>query len=200
VGAVATIHGLLLEQRQRGGAILLGRIFFQHDPLVYLAYLLGPGLWVLVYRTRPGLKIRAVGEHPRGADAMGISVVAVRYSCVLAEGLAEGLGGAYLLLAYTQMWVDNMTAGRGWIALVMVIFGTWDPLHAALEAYLFGEVQALQLRLQAIGIAMPTYLLMMASYAFRSGLDHRQRQSGAAAPRHPHRLGKVLHPGRVMAT
>jgi general nucleoside transport system permease protein len=97
---------------------------------------------------------------------MGISVVAVRYSCVLAGGLAAGLGGAYLSLAYTQMWVDNMTAGRGWIALAMVIFGTWDPLRAALGAYLFGGVQALQLRLQAIGIAMPTYLLMMAPYAF----------------------------------
>jgi hypothetical protein len=83
------------------------------------------------------------------------------------------------------MRVDNMTAGRGWIALAMVIFGTWDPPHAALEVYLFGGVQAVQLRLQVIGIAMPTYLLMMVPYAFRSGLDHRQRQSCAAAPRPP---------------
>jgi simple sugar transport system permease protein len=145
---------------------LLGRGFLQHDPLVYVAYLLVPGLGVLLYRTRPGLKIRAVGEHPRSADALGISVVAVRYSCVLAGGLAAGLGGAYLSLSYTQMWVDNMTAGRGWIALAMVIFGGWDPLRTALGAYLFGGVQALQLRLQAIGIAVPTYLLMMAPYAF----------------------------------
>lgn len=145
---------------------LLGRIFFQHDPLVYVTYLLVPGLWVLLYRTHSGVKIRAVGEHPRGADALGISVVAVRYSCVVAGGLAAGLAGAYLSLAYTHIWVDNMTAGRGWIALAMVIFGGWDPVRTALGPYLFGGVQALQLRLQAIGIAMPTYLLMMAPYAF----------------------------------
>jgi ABC-type uncharacterized transport system permease subunit len=145
---------------------LLGRIFFQHDPLVYLTYLLVPALWVLLYRTPPGLKVRAVGEHPRGADAMGVSVAAVRYGCVLAGGMAAGLGGAYLSLAYTQIWVDGMTAGRGWIALAMVIFGAWNPVRTALGAYLFGGVQALQLRLQAIGIAVPTYLLMMAPYAF----------------------------------
>ena len=97
---------------------------------------------------------------------MGILVVTVRYSCVVAGGLAAGLGGAYLSLVYTQMWVDNMTAGRGWIALAMVIFGTWDPVRTALGAYLFGGVQALQLRLQAIGIVLPTYLLMMAPYGF----------------------------------
>jgi general nucleoside transport system permease protein len=145
---------------------LLGRMFFQHNPLVYVAYLLVPGLWVLLYRTRPGLKVRAVGEHPRSADALGISVVVVRYSCVLAGGLAAGLGGAYLSLAYTQMWVDNMTAGRGWIALAMVIFGGWNPVRTALGAYLFGGVQAPQLRLQAIGVTVPTYLLMMTPYAF----------------------------------
>jgi ABC-type uncharacterized transport system permease subunit len=145
---------------------LLGKIFFQQDLLVYVAYLLVPGLWVLLYRTRPGLKVRAVGEHPKSADALGISVVVVRYCCVLAGGLAAGLGGAYLSLAYTQMWVDNMTAGRGWIALAMVIFGGWDPVRTALGAYLFGGVQALQLRLQAIGVAVPTYLLMMTPYAF----------------------------------
>jgi ABC-type uncharacterized transport system permease subunit len=125
-----------------------------------------PALWVLLYRTRPGLKVRAVGEHPRSADTMGISVAAVRYGCVLVGGLAAGLGGAYLSLAYTQIWVDSMTAGRGWIALAMVIFGAWNPVRTALGAYLFGGVQALQLRLQAIGIAVPTYLLMMAPYAF----------------------------------
>jgi ABC-type uncharacterized transport system permease subunit len=145
---------------------LLGRMFFQHDPLVYVAYLLVPGLGVLLYRTRLGLKVRAVGEHPRSADALGISVVGVRYSCVLAGGSVAGIGGAYLSLAYTQMWVDNMTAGRGWIALAMVIFGGWDPVRTALGAYLFGGVQALQLRLQAIGVTVPTYLLMMTPYAF----------------------------------
>jgi general nucleoside transport system permease protein len=145
---------------------LLGKTLFQHDPLVYLAFLLVPVVWVLLYRSRPGLKVLAAGENPSSAEAMGVKVVAVRYSCVLAGGLTAGMGGAYLSLASTQMWIDNMTAGRGWIALAMVIFGSWDPLRAALGAYLFGGVQALQLRLQAIGIAMPTYLLLMAPYGF----------------------------------
>jgi ABC-type uncharacterized transport system permease subunit len=144
----------------------LGKIFFSHDPLVYLAYMLVPAVWVLLYRTRLGFKVRALGENPASADAMGVSVMAVRYGCMVAGGLAAGLGGAYLSLAYTQMWIDNMTAGRGWIALAMVIFGAWDPVRAALGAYLFGGVQALQLRLQAMGIALPTYLLLMAPYGF----------------------------------
>ena len=89
---------------------------------------------------------------------MGINVAGVRYSCVLMGGLVAGVGGAYLSLAYTQIWIDNMTAGRGWIALAMVVFGAWDPLRTAVAAYLFGGVQALQLRLQAIGIAIqPIY-------------------------------------------
>jgi general nucleoside transport system permease protein len=121
---------------------------------------------VLLYRTRLGLKIRAVGENPGSADALGVGVVRVRYGCVLASGLAAGLGGAYLSLAYTQMWIDDMTAGRGWIALAMVTFGAWDPARAALGVFLFGGVQALQLRLQAIGLTMPTHLLMMAPYGF----------------------------------
>lgn len=144
----------------------VGEIFFDHDPLVYLGYLLVPLIYVLLYRTRLGLKIRAVGENPGGADALGVGVVRVRYGCVLAGGIAAGLGGAYLSLAYTQMWVDNMTAGRGWIALAMVTFGAWDPRRTTLGVFLFGGVQALQLRLQAIGLTMPTYLLMMAPYGF----------------------------------
>jgi general nucleoside transport system permease protein len=179
------------------GVPLVGRIFFQHDPLVYLTYLLVPSLWVMLYRTRPGLKVRAVGEHPQSADAMGISVVAVRYGCVLAGGAAAGVAGAYLSLAYTQMWVDNMTAGRGWIALAMVIFGAWDPVRTALGAYLFGGVQAFQLRLQAIGIAIPPYVLMMAPYGFTfvaliiaSGARARRRLGTPAALGTPYIRGR----------
>jgi simple sugar transport system permease protein len=144
----------------------LGTVFFSHDLLVYLGYVLAPVVWIFLHRTRWGLWVRATGEHPESAEAMGVNVAAVRYGCVLAGGVAAGLGGAYLSLAYTQMWVDQMTAGRGWVALAMVIFGTWNPLRTALGAYLFGGVQATQLRLQAVGIAVPTYLLLMAPYAF----------------------------------
>lgn len=145
---------------------LVGPVFFQHDAMVYLTYLLIPLCWGLLYRTRPGLNIRAVGESPESADAMGVRVALTRYLCVLAGGLLAGLGGAYLSLAYTHMWIENMTAGRGWIALAIVIFGTWDPIRVALGAYLFGGVQALQLRLQAVGVGLPAYLLMMTPYVF----------------------------------
>jgi len=149
-----------------GDVPVLGKIFFQHDPLVYVGYLLVPLLWFLLYRTRSGLNVRAAGESPASADMMGVRVVALRYWCGLAGGLAAGVGGAHLSLAYTQIWVENMTAGRGWIALAMVIFGAWNPARTALGAYLFGGVQAFQLRLQALGVDVPTYLLLMAPYVF----------------------------------
>jgi simple sugar transport system permease protein len=167
----------------------VGRIFFRHDPLVYLGYLLVPLVSLLLYRTHAGLKVRAVGENPGHADAMGVSVTAIRYACVMAGGFAAGLGGAYLSLAYTQMWIDNMTAGRGWIALAMVIFGAWDPVRVALGAYLFGGVQALQLRLQAIGITMPTYLLMMAPYGFTILALVLASRGGRRRPSTPAALG-----------
>jgi general nucleoside transport system permease protein len=161
---------------------------------VHLGLLLGGSS---AHRTRPGLKVRVAGEQPQSADAMGISVVAVRYGCVLSGGLAAGLAGAYRSLAYTPMWVDNMTAGRAWIALGMVIFGAWDPVRTALGADLFGGVQAFQLRLQATGIAIPTYLLMMAPYGFTilaliiaSGARARRRLGTPAALGTPYIRGK----------
>ena len=180
---------------------ILGRIFFQQDPLVYVAYLLVPGLWVFLYRTWPGLKVRAVGEQPRSADALGISVVAVRYSCVLAGGLAAGLGGAYLSLAYTHMWVDNMTAGRGWIALAH-----GDLWWVESAGHRFGS---LSLR-RGAGLATspagnwPRRAVLCADddpvCLHDSGLAHRQHAEGTGALRYPRRFGDGLHPRRVMAT
>ncbi|MDR5693801.1 MAG: ABC transporter permease [Armatimonadota bacterium] len=145
---------------------VLGPVLFRQDILVYLTYLLIPlASWVL-YRTRWGLNIRAVGEHPEAADAMGVNVEGVRYACVTLGGMLAGLGGAYLSTAYTAMWIENMTAGRGWIAVALVIFATWDPLRAMGGAYLFGGVNALQLHVQAMGSALPTYLLLMTPYLF----------------------------------
>jgi len=105
---------------------LLGPVLFQQDPLVYLSYPLVPIAWYIMYRTRWGLNIRAVGEHPEAADAMGVDVARVRYACVATGGVLAGLGGTFLSTAYTSMWVENMTAGRGWIAVALVIFATWD--------------------------------------------------------------------------
>ena len=148
------------------GIPFLGPVLFQQDPLVYLSYLLVPAAWFVLYRTRWGLDIRAVGEHPEAADAMGLDVARIRYACVAVGGVLAGLGGTFLSTAYTSMWIENMTAGRGWIALAMVIFATWDPLRAVAGAYLFGGVNALQLNLQAAGTRLPTYLLLMAPYVF----------------------------------
>ena len=144
----------------------VGPVFFQQDPLVYLSYLAVPAAWYTLYRTRWGLQVRAVGESPEAADAMGVDVARLRFACVVLGGTLAGLGGTFLSTAYTSMWIENMTAGRGWIAVALVIFATWDPLRAAFGAYLFGGVNALQLHLQATGAGVPTYLLLMAPYAF----------------------------------
>lgn len=143
---------------------LLGPIFFQHNAMVYLSYLLVIFLCWFIYRTRGGLNMRAVGENPRAADAMGIPVTAIRYFYCLTGGALAGFGGGYLSVVYAQMWIEGMTAGRGWIAVALVIFGLWNPARTALGAYLFGGVEALQLRMQAMGSTVPPSLLLALPY------------------------------------
>ena len=143
---------------------ILGPALFQQDILVYIAILLVPALALLLYRTRWGLNIIATGENPGSADSLGVNVIRVRYLCTLFGGLLAGVGGAYLSLAYTPMWVDGMTAGRGWIVIALVIFASWDPFRALAAAYLFGGVDALQMRLQIVGIGVPVQLLQMLPY------------------------------------
>ena len=143
-----------------GDIPLIGPIFFRHDILVYLSYALIPFLCWFLFRTRAGMNLRAVGENPRATDAMGLSVVKIRYLYTLLGGGLVGLAGGYLSVVYTQMWVEGMTAGRGWIAVALVIFGTWHPARAAIGAYLFGGVEALQLRMQAAGSSVPASLLL----------------------------------------
>ena len=147
-----------------GDIPLIGPIFFRHDILVYLSYALIPFLCWFLFRTRAGMNLRAVGENPRATDAMGLSVVKIRYLYTLLGGGLVGLAGGYLSVVYTQMWVEGMTAGRGWIAVALVIFGTWHPARAAIGAYLFGGVEALQLRMQAAGSSVPASLLLMLPY------------------------------------
>ena len=144
----------------------LGRSFFQADMLTYLLYLLVPAIWFWIYRTRPGLHLRAVGENPRAADAMGVNVVGLRYAYTVVGGMLMALGGAHLSLAYTPGWSENLTSGRGWIAVAMVIFATWDPFRAVLGALLFGGVTAVQFRLQAAGTTIPAAFLSMMPYFF----------------------------------
>lgn len=144
----------------------LGPIFFRHDILVYISFLLAPLAWLILYKTKPGLDIRSVGESPETADALGVSIPLVRYLSVFVGGLMAGVGGAYLSLVYTPLWTENMTAGRGWIAIALVIFAGWHPLKAVIGSYLFGGVNALQLRIQAVGTSIPAHLLMMTPYIF----------------------------------
>ena len=143
---------------------LFGRVFFDHDILVYGSYILVLFFCWFYSSTRHGLYLRAVGDNPRAADAMGISVSRNRYLYTMIGGGIVAVGGAYMSLAYTKMWAELMVAGRGWIAVALVIFSIWNPARAVLGAYLFGGVEAFQLRLQAAGTTIPAPILMMLPY------------------------------------
>ncbi|HNU23135.1 MAG TPA: ABC transporter permease [Mesotoga sp.] len=165
----------------------LGQILFSHDLLVYISFLLVPVMWFFIYKTRPGLTLRAVGESPEAADAKGINVFAVRYIYTILGGSITAIGGAYLSLAYNSMWIENMTAGRGWIAIALVLFATWDPVKALIGAYLFGGITALGLRLQAVGAHVSPDFLKMLPYLltivvlFFTSTDTLKRKVGAPA-------------------
>ncbi len=144
---------------------VVGPIFFMHDVLVYLSFLLPVLLWVFFRYTRLGLHLRSVGENPAAAATAGLNVMALRWLGVVGGGFLVGLGGAYLSLAYIHMWTNGLTAGRGWIAVALVIFSFWKPGRAVFGAYLFGGVMAFQLRLQASGTDIPSSFLLMLPYA-----------------------------------
>ncbi|MFQ5794791.1 MAG: ABC transporter permease [Candidatus Bipolaricaulia bacterium] len=174
----------------------LGRMLFQHDILVYLAMLLVPIIWVFLFKTRLGLAITAVGESPETADTLGISVARIRYLSVFLSGILAGASGAYISLAVMKSWQSGMTAGRGWIAIALVIFAFWRPQRAILGAYLFGGIEGLQLRLQAAGIAVPVDLISMLPYVapilvlvLTSRRKIRQRLGAPAALTLPYERG-----------
>ncbi len=145
---------------------VLGPILFEQDPLVYLSFVIVPALWYWLYRTRPGLNLRATGENPAAADAMGLNVFAIRFLYVAIGGALAGIAGAHLSLAVAPSWVEGMTAGRGWVAVALVIFATWNPAKAILGAYLFGGVEALVFRMQALGTSISVFFLSMLPYLF----------------------------------
>ncbi|KPX63610.1 ABC transporter permease [Pseudomonas amygdali] len=143
---------------------LIGRMLFAQDLLVYLSFaLFALVAWALL-KSRVGLIIQAVGENPDAASAMGLPVLRVRTLAVLFGGAMAGLAGAYLSLAYTPMWAENMSAGRGWIALALVVFASWRVWRLLLGAYLFGLASILHLVAQGIGLAIPSNLLAMLPY------------------------------------
>jgi len=146
-----------------GEVPILGSILGQ-DLITLAVYLLVPLAWFYLYRTRPGLWLRSVGEDPQAADAMGIDVAKTKYAYTIAGGVLVALGGAHLSLAYTPGWSENITGGRGWIVIALVIFSMWNPARAIWGALLFGGINAVQFRLQAAGTNIPAGFLNMLPY------------------------------------
>lgn len=145
---------------------VIGKAFFNQDWLIYLSFLLVALIWFFFYHSRWGINLRTVGENPAAADACGIPVNRYRFLAVAGGSGLVGIGGAYLSLAYTPMWIENMSAGRGWIAVALVIFASWSSVRALFGAYLFGGVTAMQLRFQAMGTTVSAHLLQMLPYLF----------------------------------
>ncbi len=145
---------------------IIGDALFNQDLMVYAMFILVPVASYYIYRTRPGLHLRAVGENPGTADALGIGVYRSRYLYTVFGGMLIALGGAHLSLAYTPGWTEGITGGRGWIAIALVIFALWNPYRALLGALLFGGVNAIQFRLQAAGTTIPAPFLNMLPYIF----------------------------------
>ena len=143
---------------------LVGRLLFGQDPVFYLSILLAAGVAWFLFRTRKGLTLRSVGDSPSSAHALGIPVIRYRYLAVLFGGACAGLAGAHLSLVYTPQWVENMSAGRGWIALALVVFASWRPIRVVAGAYLFGAVTIGQLHAQALGLGIPAQLLSSLPY------------------------------------
>jgi simple sugar transport system permease protein len=143
---------------------LVGRIFFAQDFMTYLAWALAIAVWYFVFRTRGGLVLRAVGDNHVSAHALGYKVIRVRFLAVLFGGACSGLAGGYLSLVYTPQWTPNMTAGRGWIALALVVFAAWLPGRVVIGALLFGAISYLALYLQGVGVGIPSQFLSMLPY------------------------------------
>ncbi len=176
---------------------ILGPVLFHHDLLVFVSVLMVFLIAWFLSRSRPGLILRAVGESHDAAHALGLHVILVRYLAVLFGGGMAGLSGAYLSLAYSPMWAENMSAGRGWIALALVVFATWRPWRVLLGAYLFGGVTILQLHAQGAGVTIPSQFLSMLPYlatimvlVMISSDSSRVRLSAPAS------LGKPFHPSK----
>ena len=142
----------------------VGPALFRQHPMVYLAIALAVGLGWFLYRSRAGLVLRAVGESPESAHALGYSVRRIRLAAVMTGGALCGVASAYLSVIYTPLWVEGMVAGKGWIALALTTFATWRPARVLLGAYLFGGVTMLQFHLQGQGVDVPSQFLSMLPY------------------------------------
>jgi len=175
----------------------IGNIAFGQDGFVYVSLALVIGIWWFLYRTRTGLVLRAVGDNHVSAHALGYPVLRIRFLAVLFGGACAGLGGAYLPLAYTPFFIPGMTAGRGWIALALVVFASWLPARVVIGAYLFGFVTILQLHFQALHVPIPSQFMSSLPYLATAvvliAISRRRGLAGSAAPAS---LGLVFVPDR----
>jgi general nucleoside transport system permease protein len=175
----------------------VGRILFGEDSFVYVSAALLIAIWLFLYRTRPGLVLRAVGDNHASAHALGYPVLRIRLLAVLFGGGCAGLAGAYLPLAYTPFFIPGMTAGRGWIALALVVFASWRPGRLVVGAYLFGAVSILGLALQPLQLGIPQQVMNMLPYlATVIVLVLISRTRGTAGSAAPASLGLVFVPDR----
>jgi simple sugar transport system permease protein len=178
-----------------GSLPLVGPLFTHLDLAVYASIALYFAVALFLKRTRAGLMLRAVGESPDVAHALGHPVIRIRYLAVMFGGALSGLAGAYLSTALTPSWVEGMSAGRGWIAVALVVFATWHPLRVLLGAYLFGGVSVLQLYAQGMGVQLPSELLSMLPYlATIVVLVLICRDPRSIRLSQPASLGKSFHP------
>mgnify|MGYP003144034623 FL=1 len=143
---------------------IVGRLLFGQDIIFYISIALVIGVAWFLFRTKQGLTLRSIGDNPQSAHALGIKVIRYRYVAVLFGGACAGLAGAHLSLVYTPQWTENMSAGRGWIALALVVFASWRPARVLAGAYLFGAVSIGQLHAQALGIGIPSQFLSALPY------------------------------------
>jgi simple sugar transport system permease protein len=194
VPRLPTIELPLLNNVPFVGPTVLCPLFCSQNIVLYLGFLLVPAVWFWIARTRPGLQLRSVGQKPSAADSVGINVYVQRYLYVFAGGVFAGLAGAALSLAITPLWIDDMTAGQGWIAVGLVIFAGWNPWRAMLGAYIFGALRRLPLDLQAVSwlpfasnpilgvwLEMIPYLFTIVALIFSSREAIRKRLGAPAA-------------------
>jgi simple sugar transport system permease protein len=165
VGGITTIKGLEpISIPVLSDIPVVGQAFFSHTAIVYLAFLLVPVCWVVLFKTNWGLKVRAVGTTPQAADTLGVSVNGIRYQCLILGGMMAGLAGAALTVGNTHMFADNITAGRGFIAVALVYFGRWSPWGILAGSLLFSMADSVQLWVQVLGINFPYELAVILPY------------------------------------
>ncbi len=193
VGLTVPAFGPVFPEALSAHPIL--RLLFGHSPVVYLSLLMTAAVWWFLSRSRPGLILRAVGENDHSAHSIGYSVIGVRYAAVAFGGALAGVAGSYYSMVLTPMWAEQLTAGRGWIALALVVFAVWRPVRLLFGAYLFGLVMTLELQSKAAGFAVASPEFMAALPYLATivvlALISVRRSAGSAAPAC---LGKPFKP------